>query len=218
MPEGNRQPCLAQFRRELFEVVGSVLARQLAADADFQPPIQLAVVPAQAAEHHLIAEALRVVRALHLKGTDFQRIRLAGRRDDPLVERDVLLLLEHLILKQLDGLPALFGGLLAETFSAAQHLDFGTQALQLGLLLADQGFLALRIGLAASGVRPGRPATAEKRQRNRQQQRTHPEADQPGPPWITELEFPAGHQGSRAACERPRRSSSPNRMFMFWSA
>lgn len=69
---------------ELFEVVGSVLARQLAADADFQPPIQLAVVPAQAAEHHLIAEALRVVRALHLKGTDFQRIRLAGRRDDPL--------------------------------------------------------------------------------------------------------------------------------------
>ncbi|WP_279634557.1 Ada metal-binding domain-containing protein, partial [Pseudomonas aeruginosa] len=26
---------------------------------------------------------------------------------------------------------------------------------------------------------------AEKRQRNRQQQRTHPEADQPGPPWIT---------------------------------
>lgn len=84
MPEGNRQPCLAQFRRELFEVVGSVLARQLAADADFQPPIQLAVVPAQAAEHHLIAEALRVVRALHLKGTDFQRIRLAGRRDYPL--------------------------------------------------------------------------------------------------------------------------------------
>ena len=97
-------------------------------------------------------------------------------------------------------------------------LLLGAITLQLGLLLADQGFLALRIGLAASGVRPGRPATAEKRQRNRQQQRTHPEADQPGPPWITELEFPAGHQGSRAACERPRRSSSPNRMFMFWSA
>ena len=91
-------------------------SRQLAADADFQPPIQLAVVLPRRLSITLYGSA-GIVRALHLKGTISSDLLCWPARRNPLVERDVLpCCLKHLVLKQLDGLPALFGGLLAETF------------------------------------------------------------------------------------------------------
>ncbi|MNU00261.1 hypothetical protein D3C72_2433390 [compost metagenome] len=63
----------------------------------------------------------RPVRGLQLKGADTQAFPTAGWRQHAFVERQILLLLEDLLFKQLDGQPALFVGLLCDFLTTADH-------------------------------------------------------------------------------------------------